>query len=308
MVAVMAELAASAAAAAAAAGVRSASGAAGGYFGGSGGGKVIQTGGGGGGAGMGGAVFNEAGTVVITNSTFTANTANGGAGGMGQYINNGEVGQGAGRRTLQPQRHHPVTNSTFSANTAAKGGRDIFNFGDSNYKTTASTTASATINNTILGQADTAVQDFTGKTVGTGTNVTSGTGNLIRTQSGFAGTVVSTADPLLGPLQNNGGPTSTMALLPASPAFEAGANITPLATPTASAYFYANQPGDLLRPGTYSYRVSAFNSAGETLASTEVSAVVPYGLTAYYGSVLINLDSRIRTSVRLQSLRPDCRE
>ena len=37
--------------------------------------------GGGGGAGMGGAIFNEAGTVVITNSTFTANTASGGAGG-----------------------------------------------------------------------------------------------------------------------------------------------------------------------------------------------------------------------------------
>src|SRR5258708_312245 len=34
--------------------------------------------GGGGGAGMGGAVFNEAGTVVITNSTFTLNTASGG--------------------------------------------------------------------------------------------------------------------------------------------------------------------------------------------------------------------------------------
>ena len=29
-------------------------------------------------------------------------------------------------------------------------------------------------------------------------------------------------DPLLGPLQNNGGPTQTMALLPGSPAIDAG--------------------------------------------------------------------------------------
>ena len=43
--------------------------------------------GGGGGAGMGGAVFNEAGTVVITNSTFTGNTASGGAGGTGSSDN-----------------------------------------------------------------------------------------------------------------------------------------------------------------------------------------------------------------------------
>jgi hypothetical protein len=37
-----------------------------------------------------------------------------------------------------------------------------------------------------------------------------GTGDLINT------------DPLLGPLQNNGGPTSTHALLPGSPAIDAG--------------------------------------------------------------------------------------
>ena len=34
-------------------------------------------------AGMGGALFNEGGTVVITNSTITGNTASGGAGGRG---------------------------------------------------------------------------------------------------------------------------------------------------------------------------------------------------------------------------------
>ncbi len=34
-------------------------------------------------------------------------------------------------------------------------------------------------------------------------------------------------DPTLGPLQNNGGPTETMALLPGSPAIDAGPNPVP---------------------------------------------------------------------------------
>src|SRR5207244_11402345 len=34
----------------------------------------------------------------------------------------------------------------------------------------------------------------------------------------------SDVNPLLGPLQNNGGPTPTMALLPGSPALDAGNN------------------------------------------------------------------------------------
>ena len=197
-------------------------GGAGGY-GGGGGGSVYSAGGGGGGAGMGGAVFNEAGTVVITNSTFTGNTASGGTGGAGFHDNSGAAGQGLGGGLFNHNGTITVTNSTFSGNTAAQGGRGIFNLGDSVFTTSSSTTAAAIITNTIIGQADTIVQDFTGKTAGAGTNNTSGSGNLIRTASGFAGSVVSTADPVLGSLQNNGGPTQTMALLPDSPAIDAAA-------------------------------------------------------------------------------------
>src|SRR5262249_22004147 len=39
--------------------------------------------------------------------------------------------------------------------------------------------------------------------------------------SGYADTDLLNVDPLLGPLQNNGGPTQTMALLPGSPALNA---------------------------------------------------------------------------------------
>jgi YDG domain len=156
----------------------------------------------GGGAGMGGAVFNEAGTVTITNSTFTGNKAIGGTGG----------GKGLGGGLFNHNGLIEVAVSTFSLNTAAQGGRGIFNLDDS-----ATAIATARINNTILGQAGTTVEDFTGS----GTTVTSGSGNLIRTQSGFTGSYI-TGDPKLGLLQDNGGLTPTMALAADSPAINGG--------------------------------------------------------------------------------------
>jgi hypothetical protein len=172
---------------------------------------------------MGGAIFNEGGTVVITNSTFTGDSAVAGAAGTGFMGHNGTAGKGLGGGLFNLNGTITLTNSTFSGNTAADGGRDVFNLGDSVDKTyTTTTTATATITNTILGQADTAVEDFTGTTAG-GTNTTTGTNNLIRTSSGIpAGAIVSTANPLLAALANNGGPTPTMALQTGSPAIDAG--------------------------------------------------------------------------------------
>ena len=51
----------------------------------------------------------------------------------------------------------------------------------------------------------------------------SGSSDLVTTGQGLpAGLVLSSADPLLGPLQNNGGPTLTMALGDGSPALDSG--------------------------------------------------------------------------------------
>jgi hypothetical protein len=161
---------------------------------------------GGGGAGMGGAIFNDAGTVTLENSTLTSNTAQGGTG--------GHSGSGLGGAVFNYNGTLDVTNVTISGNTAT-GGRGIYNLGDAG-------TATAVLNNTIIGQSSTSVTDFVGNTINGGTSTTSGVGNLIRSQSGFAGTVVSNADPLLGSLASNGGDTQT--LLPASnsPVIDAG--------------------------------------------------------------------------------------
>src|SRR5262249_32580078 len=87
--------------------------------------------------------------------------------------------------------------------------------------------ANALIANTIIGQSDTAVEDFTGRSLGQGKDATLSAANLIPTDSYgyefFAGGTLE-SDPKLGPLQNNGGPTPTLALQPGSPAIDAGIN------------------------------------------------------------------------------------
>lgn len=170
--------------------------------GGFGGGNASGAGGGGG-AGMGGAIFNKAGSVTIRNSTLTGNQAVGGTGATG--------GQGLGGAVFNYNGTLAVTHSTLSLNIAAQGGRGVYNRDDS-----ASLAALARINNTIIAQADTAVEDFTS----TGDGLTTGTGNLIGKASGFSGTFI-TGDPQLGALQNNGGLTPTMALAAGSPAVNA---------------------------------------------------------------------------------------
>ena len=94
-------------------------------------------------------------------------------------------------------------------------------------------------------QSTIVAQNFRG-TAGTledvvGTVVGSSANNLIGVDTGLTGIVngnlgnlIGTAavpiDPKLGPLQNNGGPTQTHALLPGSPALNAGFNFSGQAT------------------------------------------------------------------------------
>jgi CSLREA domain-containing protein len=71
------------------------------FGGGSGGGGARccagpANGGGGGGAGLGGAVFNDGGTITLTNSTLSSNSAQGGSGGSGHIITTDFGGTGGG--------------------------------------------------------------------------------------------------------------------------------------------------------------------------------------------------------------------
>jgi hypothetical protein len=184
-------------------------------FGGGTGGRSFGGGGGGGGAGLGGAVFNNAGTVNILNSTFTDNTAAGGAAGAngtGQT-----AGKGYGGAIFNLNGTISVLNSTLSGNTADDGGTALYTLGDG-----VLSQATAAVNNTIMGQADNEIPDLVSQTNNGGVSTTSGVGNLIRSSVGFGGTIVSQADPMLGALADNGGPTDTMLPGELSPALDAG--------------------------------------------------------------------------------------
>ena len=153
-------------------------------------------------AGFGGGILNFGGgfpaTLAVSNSTITGNSANTGGGGG---IDNESTGQAVAT----------VANSTLSDNFGFAG---IVNDGE------------LTIGNTILkaGARPTIIKVGFGDTTSAGYNLSSDNADGLLNGPGDQ---INT-DPMLGPLQNNGGPTSTHALLPGSPAIDAGdPNFTP---------------------------------------------------------------------------------
>ncbi|MGB8215004.1 MAG: choice-of-anchor Q domain-containing protein [Anaerolineales bacterium] len=152
-------------------------------------------------ADAGGGIFSEgAPTLNMTNDTLAGNVAQAGdGGGMDVYDNLDEL-----------------TNVTVSGNDAEKGG-GIENFSGIGSVYLADTLIagnSATVSDpdcyeTFVSEDNNLVGDTTGCTL---------TGTTTHDITGVA--------PMLGSLANNGGPTKTMALLPASPAIDAGNNST----------------------------------------------------------------------------------
>ncbi len=152
----------------------------------------------------GGGIENQTGTLTVTNSTFSGNTTDSLGGGIVNTYTS----------TLT------VTNSTFSDNVANNGGSGgISNWGVLN------------MSNTILAgnsDYDCENQEAGGGTLGANTH------NLIANNSAApnnCGAPALTADPNLDGLADNGGPTQTMALLPGSPAIDAGDDAVCAAAP-----------------------------------------------------------------------------
>jgi hypothetical protein len=155
--------------------------------------------------GLGGGIFNQ-GSLTISNSTISGNTAWGNdfkGAGYGGGINSG----------YYPPALTVINNSTISGNWATYGGAI------SNYD-------SLEMANTILnrGASGSNIYNGGGTIVSHGYNVSSDDGGGYLNGPGDQ---INT-DPILGPLQDNGGPAFTHALLPGSPAIDAGdPNFTP---------------------------------------------------------------------------------
>ncbi len=184
----------------------------------------VGTGAGGGGGG----IFNGPGEVTLTNCTVSGNSANGlGVGGGGIY-NAGYYGL-SGSVT--------IANSTLSSNSAGYAGGIYNNYGGgSAYLTIVSSTLNDSsisdqlgniqIGDTIMkaGASGPSIDSATATSLGYNLSSDDGGGFLTAT-----GDQINT-DPKLGPLQNNGGPTFTHALLRGSPAIDKGKNFSGSAT------------------------------------------------------------------------------
>ena len=154
--------------------------------------------------------------VTLINSTISGNTADARGGGL--YFDDG---------------HARIINSTIANNTAAGVGGGIGNYADGSGEM-------LTIHNSIIaGNSDdgsapdfvapdtpatnlkvlaSLIGDNTGTTLTESQTPDATSGNLV-------GTSVNPIIPLLGPLQNNGGPTETHVLLAGSPAIDTGRDL-----------------------------------------------------------------------------------
>jgi hypothetical protein len=150
----------------------------------------------------GGAIANFSfGTVTILNSTLSGNTAEFAGGAIVSFAGN------------QPASVF-LSNSTLAGNTCPFHGGGISN------ARTGSAPAVVEIGNTVLkkGTAGENIDNSNGTVISHGYNISDDDGGGFLTGPGDQ---INT-EPLLGPLQDNGGPTFTHALLPGSPAIDTG--------------------------------------------------------------------------------------
>ncbi len=146
-----------------------------------------------------GGILNFGGTLNVTNSTISGNTANVSGGGI--------FNSNAGTLTVA---NSALTDNTANGSSSGSGG-GIHKF-----------SGTVTLTNTIIaGNANPNSPDCSGSPTSLGHNlIGDDTGCGFTPASGD----LSNTDPLLGPLADNGGPTLTHALLPGSPAIDAGDN------------------------------------------------------------------------------------
>jgi CHAT domain-containing protein len=188
-----------------------------------------------------------AGIITLNNSTVSGNRAGSDAGGIdssgaGVILNNSTVSGNTGTRGggIWSSGFVILTNSTVSGNTGTDGGgiwssstttirnsTIAFNTGN---RGGGIFSAGGTVNigNSIVAKNTAPTSPDIG-----GSSYTNAGNNLIGINTGFeatfpasplVGTASSPVDPLLAPLANNGGATQTHALLPGSPAINAGNN------------------------------------------------------------------------------------
>jgi predicted outer membrane repeat protein len=175
----------------------------------------------------GGGIYNESSIMTITASTISGNRASGDGGGI-EAVNaafllitnstiSGNTASGDGGGIASASADMVIASSTISGQQAARGG-GIYSVGN----------VKLHLHNTIIAANSATVSspDVLGSMLSDGHNLVGNTAG----SSGWVASDLQNIDPELGPLQNNGGPTETMALPCGSPAIDAGDNTDAPAT------------------------------------------------------------------------------
>jgi uncharacterized repeat protein (TIGR01451 family) len=274
-------------------------------FGGSGNGSCC----GGGGGALGGAIFNEGGSVFIRNSTFTNNDVDRGEGGVNAAsTDRADKGADAGGAIFSLNGSLIIENTTISGNFAtgsdnqAGGGVVVVSFP---LVRGVPAKASFTLSNTILsrnGSNDCLLEGTSDPTGGTnvGTIDANGSGNLILNNNGCPGVAVS-ADPQLAPLAldpNSTIGTPTMALPAGSPAIDAADD----------SHFLSRDQRGVARPQGRHSDIGAFEFvpvfADLTLTSQTSAAQIAAGDSFTYGVQLTNSGPGDAADVVFSDLAP----
>jgi hypothetical protein len=201
---------------------------------------------------MGGGIFKTGGILTIVNSTISGNSTPDSGGGI---MNIGTI---------------ILTNSTISSNTAQDPYQPAYGYGGG-----IVSTGTLNVTNTII------AKNIAPTTPNCSNVLTSYGHNLEDGNScGFTGPgdLINT-DPLLGPLQNNGGPTLTHALQPGSPAIDAGDTAACTAPPVNG----LDQRGEI-RPQGMACDIGAYESGPPPTPPTLHPAQILGGIWARTGT------------------------
>jgi hypothetical protein len=288
----------------------------GGFGGGTGATITAKGGGAGGGAGMGGAVFNMFGTLTITNSTLSGNTAQGGISGSNGVTKGGHAnGDGDGGAVFNLDGTATLTYATLANNTSSTLGGGVFNFVYGNAVNTTpeggTTTATLTLDNSIVGQDSGSgeVVNFSMNGNGTNTAKIDGSSSLVQgnvkkfTDTGSTNTVaggavsVTSAPQVTTILVPDGGSTMTLAPMSTSPALGAGSgSIAGLPTKDQRGIVrpsgYLDDGAVEMLPTTISLSnvTATYTSAGQTITLT-ANVAAPGQPPLSEGSVIFTIHS-----------------
>jgi CSLREA domain-containing protein len=254
-----------------------------------------------------GAIWNN-GTLTVSNSTLANNSAPNDGGGILNYgtltVNNSTFANNTGvyyGGAIINSGTATVSDSTFEGNSATSlsAGGAISNFAslsvtNDTFANNSASYGGGIYNGSALSLANTILANNTGIDLFNYGTISTAQSNLIGSQAGTSiqngvnGNMLG-ANPLLAPLGNYGGPTQTMALLPGSPAIDAGSN-------AAASGLTTDQRG-IARVVNGTADIGAFESQGFTLSATGGSGQSAQVGTAFGQPLVVTASSAYREPV-----------